>query len=167
MESHLKTIQGSITRAVVELSRLIDAIKNIAQRWKSIQAAFLEDSEHLNSFERFPNLQSKLELEQLAICDSLISGVNESILLLEHAVTNGRASLVKAKQTISGKALTEPWSFPPSNVFLGDLFQETEIMLDTASASVEKHRFALYTLHSTEESLNPESILKFVESVAP
>lgn len=166
MESSLKTIQTSITRAVVELSRVVDAVKNIAQRWKSIQTAFLDDPSHLSSFEKFPNLQSKLELEQLAICDSLIAGMNESLLLLEHAVTNARAALGKNKQTLKDKDMTAAWSFPPSREFLGDLFAETEKMIDDAAASAEKHRLALYTLHSVEESMNPESILKFVDSVA-
>lgn len=164
-ESNLKTIQGGITRAVVELSRLVDAIKNTAERWKSIQTAFLDDPEHLSSFQKFPNLQSKLELEQLSICDSLIAGMNESLLLLDHAVTNSRAALAKAKQTLKDKDLTSAWSFPPSREFLGDVFAQTEKMIDDAAASAEKHRLALYTLHSIEESMNPDSILTFVKSV--
>ena len=166
METQLRTIQQSVIRAQVELSRLVDAVKNIAQRWQSIQTAFLDDPDHLSSFKKFPDLASKLELEQLSICDSLIAGMSESLLMLDHAITNGRASLVKAKHTLKDKDLTDAWTFPPSYEFLGDMFLETEKLLDDATKSVEKHRLALYTLHSTEQSLNPESILRFVDSVA-
>lgn len=165
MEGQLRSIQAGVNKAQNDLASLVDSLRGVADRWRSIQVAFDDHPDQLATFSQFPDLRAKLELEQLSICDSLIAGMSPCLLMLEHAITSGRAALAKAKQTFKSKDLAEAWSFPPSQEFVGDLFRETGAVIEDANSSLERHRLGLYNLHTLHESLTPASVLEFVRFV--
>ena len=166
MEAQLRAIQAGVNKAENDLNGLVDALRGVGDRWRSVQVSFDDHPDQLSSFAEFPDLRSKLELEHLSICDSLIAGMSPSLLMLEHAITNGRAAFAKAKQTLKSKDLAEPWSFPPGHEFIGDLFRETESVIEHASGFLERFRLGLYNLHNLHESITPDSVSEFVNYVS-
>jgi hypothetical protein len=108
------------------------------------------------------DLQSRVELEQISVCDSLMAEIGRSLVVLEHVLTTARASFARAKDILRSKSLGEAWPFPPGQSILGDLFAETSDLIDMSAKNLEAKRMAVYLL-MVEDGLSPDSIAKFAQ----
>lgn len=162
MDDSLRRIQSEINRAEHDTNLFFGALKDISENWGSIRTAFTDYSKYLDGFREFPDIESRLELEQITKCDTLIAEIGKQLLLIEHSLTSGRATIAKAKQLCHTKDISEVWNFPPTEVFTGDLFIETQQLIDDVSFKLEAKRLALYHLTAENASINQNSINKFI-----
>jgi hypothetical protein len=163
MEQTLRKIQGEISKGEADLETLVTAIGGIGSRWESIQTAFTDHLDYLNDFGEFPDLQSKIEMEQLSICDSLLAEIGRMLLLFEHTISVNRAAFARAKGSLRSKDIGAAWPYPPTNCSIGNLFSETGDSIDLAAKNLEGKRLALYRL-TTETGISPESVACFVRA---
>jgi hypothetical protein len=163
MISVLKRIESELSKANHDIQVCVDSLKTVSSRWSSIITSFLTFPSYLQSLHQsFPDLQSKLELEQLSICDSLLAEITKGFVFLEQTLTNARSEFAKVKQNCRAKDLSIGWEFPPTDVSFGDFLLKTGKLIDEAALALETQRLALYRLNNEEESLNPKAIERFL-----
>lgn len=165
MEAQLRAIQTVIAKAENDIRILMTSLISVSGRWKSVQSAFDSESLEMESIALISGLRAKIELEQMSACDTVLASMNQSVLMLEHAVTDARGRYVKAGQALKAKALAEGWLFPPTQASLGDMWAETGRVIDRASDSVERFRWNMFKVNSTEDGLSPDAITAFVSAV--
>ena len=165
MESTFQRIQTEISASERDFDKCISILKDFTSKWSAIQKSFTEFHSEMDYFQDFPDLQSRLELAQLSACDSIISEMSRQIVLLEHNLTNNRATYNKATKTFESKSIGEAWSFPPSIQFLPDIITQTGQLIDDISAKLEKRKLAIYKIANEEESINPESLERLITSI--
>ena len=162
--SPLERIIASFQQKEKEINQYIDALKDTANRWNSILTAFKDNSSEFDDFKQdFPDLQSKLELEQASQCDSIISELSRYLLTYEHSLTQSKAIFNNFKEKFKSKPLETPYTFPPAPEFITTLILETAEAISTVEKQINCRGLAIYELGNVEESINPVSILRFIE----
>jgi hypothetical protein len=163
MIGSLRRIQAELASATRDVQVCADALRTISSRWTSIISSFTIFPSYLQSYrDSFPDLQSKLELEQLSACDGLVAEITKGLVLLENAITAARSSFAKVKQTLRSQSPSSGWEFPPSDGCLGDSLIETGAAIDRAALALETQRLALYRLNAEEQALSPKAIERFL-----
>ena len=162
--SPLERLLANFQQQEKEISQYVDALKDTANRWNAIRTAFKQNSKEFDDFQKdFPDLQSKLELEQATQCDSIISELSRYLLTYEHSLKQNKATLNAFKDKMKSKPLETPYTFPPTPDFVTDLILQAAEAISTVEKQIECRGLALYELGNVEESINPESILRFFE----
>ena len=112
------------------------------------------------------NLQSRLEANQAAVCDTIMAEIGKELVMFEHTIINCRGALAKSNQTLFTKPVNDAWEFPPtSSQFITESIQSASLAIEEASLSLEKKRMELYFLTSDKSLVEPSTIIKFCNSV--
>ena len=160
----LKKIQLELKMAEDNMATYVNALKDNATKWMSIRSSFKNHTNDLIMFDEFPDLQSRLEMNQASICDTLIAEIGKDLVMFEHTIITNRGALAKAKQTLFSKQIDGAWEFPPTTTFVGDNIHDASVALEEASLSLEARRLALYKLTSEASPIEPSMIFRFVNS---
>lgn len=147
-----------------EIQPYVDALKDAATRWKAISSCFSIHSEQFNDFiQEFPDLESRLEVNEASECDSIIAELDRYFLLYENSLKQNRATLNRFKDIMKSKPLDIAYSFPPSPNFISEAIERAASMIETVDKQINCRKLALYELRNVESSVNPDSILRLVE----
>lgn len=166
MDTTFKRIQTEILTAERNFAHCISTLKEYTTKWASIQKSFSDFQSDLSQFNQFPDLQSRLELAQLSACDSIIAEMSRELVLFDQMLTNNRGAFSKSKKLFESKPLNEAWPYPPDSNFLPNLILETSQLLDSTFAKVEARKLAIYKLTNEGDSINVESLEKFINSIS-
>lgn len=166
MEESLKRIQTDILAAERNFNHCISTLKEYTTKWSAIQKSFSDFHSDLSQFNEFPDLQSRLELAQLSACDSIIAEMSRELVLFDQTLTNNRGLFSKSKKIFESKPLTEAWPYPPDENFLPNLMVEISQLLDKTFGKVEARKLAIYKLTNEGNSINVESLEKFINSIS-
>ena len=165
MEAAFSKISYEIQSCEKESESAINALNATVMKWESIKNSFTNFSANLGNLSKCKGLQSKLEMEQIVNCDSIIAELGRQLVLFEHSLTQCRTALAKAKQLFESRPLDVAWSFPPeeNDKTIGDQYEKACKDIERAAKITESRKLCLFNLTSNRESLEPEVLLKFIK----
>lgn len=163
MEASLTRIVDILRACEKESESLINALNSVVVKWDAIRTSYNNYSQYLGALGEFPDLQSKLELEQLAQSDTILAELGKQLVMYEHALIQNRGTFAKAKEQFEKRPLDSPWSFPPDTKNITEKYEAAAAAIDRSAASIDAKRLALYTVNTNENSLEPEALLKFIQ----
>ena len=165
MEASLNRIIMEMQKCEKESENCINSLNQTVMKWESIRNSFDNFSQNLGSLNNYKGLRSKLELEQLVVCDSIIAELGRQILLFDHSINQCKGILAKAQDTFASKPLDFPWKFPPEGNMesVGDLYQSASMALHRAQTLTESRKLALFNLTSSRNSYDPDVLVSFIQ----
>jgi len=162
MDTGLKKIIFELNKCENEGKTIISALTGIVNKWESIRNAYSLYKDYLGIINGFPEIQSRLEVEQISSCDTLIAELGRQLVLYDHSITQAKASLAKTKQQLSEKPNDFPWSFPPSVSDISEDFLTAENAISQSLLSVEAKKYSLFELNQSENPLNPDNVMRMI-----
>ena len=165
MEASFNRIVMEMQKCEKESENCINSLNQTVVKWESIRNSFDNFSQNLGSLTKFKGLRSKLELEQLVICDTIIAELGRQILLYDHSINQCKGILAKGQETFASKPLDFPWKFPPedSTETIGDQYQAACLALQRAQTITESRKLALFNLTSSKNSYDPDILVNFIQ----
>ena len=163
MESNLNKISIELKKFENESLNIINSLSNSVEKIESIRITYSSYFDFLGDLKQFKFLESQLEKEQIAICDTLIAELGRELVLFDHSLTQSKAALNKFKEQFSKKKLDSAWSFPPNGEFISNQIEEANESLINSMLSYESKRMALFKFHQSDIPYDPKSLNFFIQ----
>lgn len=164
----LRKIGAELRAAEDGVAGYVRALRESARKWDAIRCAFGEHADCMDAIAGdLPGLQSRMEANQAAVCDTILAEVGKELVMYEHAIVNCRGALAKARQSLfTAKSSDAAWEFPPAPVpFTTEAMEAAAAEIESAALALEKRRMALFFLTSDGSTVEPGTILRFCDAV--